>query len=268
MTSRHDELSAWAGDHPHRSIGRRIVVARRTASTNDDARRLIKSLAPGAADGYVVTTEEQTDGRGTRGRSWWSPPDRSLAVSFVVSPQPPLAHPAILTIATALSVLHAAAALGAELLLRWPNDVVTPDGAKVAGVLAESIGGERPVHIIGVGINVLEPDSPPPFPVDRPISSVEASGGRVATPSSFFGPLLDALPLEIATLSGDDMRPVVRAFNDASWLSGRPVHVRRGAEERHGVFIGMTPTLELVIEEKLGGRRLWPGEQVELLGWG
>src|SRR5690606_26924508 len=81
LTSSKPGLGRFDGLHPHRVVGRRIVVSRRTVSTQEDARRLARSLGEDA-HGLVVTTLEQTGGRGTRGRTWWSPPGTSLALSF------------------------------------------------------------------------------------------------------------------------------------------------------------------------------------------
>ena len=50
-------------------------------STNDAARDL--ALA-GAAHGTAVVAEEQTRGRGTKGRAWHSPPGLGLYASFIL----------------------------------------------------------------------------------------------------------------------------------------------------------------------------------------
>ncbi|MFO7734117.1 MAG: hypothetical protein R6X21_10770, partial [Candidatus Aminicenantes bacterium] len=55
------------------------------SSTNDAARDLARE---GAAHGTAVLAEEQTRGRGTKGRLWHSPPGMGLSVSFVL-PFPP-----------------------------------------------------------------------------------------------------------------------------------------------------------------------------------
>ena len=54
-----------------RRIGRRIAVWNRAGSTNDLAARAGLNRAN---DGLVVLAEEQTAGRGRRGRRWTAPP--------------------------------------------------------------------------------------------------------------------------------------------------------------------------------------------------
>ena len=66
-----------------RWLGREFVYKLRTGSTMDDARALARE---GAAHGAVVFAEEQTAGRGTRGRSWVSPSGQNLYFTIVLRP--------------------------------------------------------------------------------------------------------------------------------------------------------------------------------------
>ena len=58
--------------------GRSLEVLARTGSTNDDAR-----AATSAPDGHVIVADAQDAGRGSRGRSWSSPPGSDLYFSVV-----------------------------------------------------------------------------------------------------------------------------------------------------------------------------------------
>ena len=66
-----------------RRIGRRIAVWNRVTSTNDLAARAGTSPSN---DGLVVLADEQTAGRGRRGRSWTAPPCSSILMSVVLFP--------------------------------------------------------------------------------------------------------------------------------------------------------------------------------------
>lgn len=70
-------------DQALRVIGRTYEHVRRTGSTNDD----LKQRARGGADeGLVLSTDEQTDGRGRRGRAWVAPTGSSLLCSVLLRP--------------------------------------------------------------------------------------------------------------------------------------------------------------------------------------
>jgi BirA family biotin operon repressor/biotin-[acetyl-CoA-carboxylase] ligase len=154
-----------------RRIGRRIAVWNRVGSTNDLAAR---AAATTANDGLVVLAEEQTAGRGQRGRHWTVPPRSSILMSVLLFPPPELAPlgpdaPAGCAWLTALAAVATAELVssrtGREARIKWPNDVRV-DGLKVAGILVERAiaplcrvrsGADRgaclPGVVIGIGLN-------------------------------------------------------------------------------------------------------------------
>ena len=130
-----------------RLVGRRIAVWNRVGSTNDVAARGAGSIAN---EGLVVLAEEQTAGRGRRGRAWTAPAGSSLLMSVLLFPPEPTADPGWLTALAALAVVEVVAAWsGRDARIKWPNDVRV-DGRKIAGILVE----RGPGAVIGIGLNV------------------------------------------------------------------------------------------------------------------
>src|SRR5688500_4222387 len=119
----------------------------------------LAAVDEGAAEGLVIVADEQTAGRGRRGRPWSSPAGAGLYMSFVFRPPvEALSAPllAILTLAAGVAVRCAIiGATGLTPELKWPNDVVV-GRRKLAGILAEGvgIGTAAQTVILGVGINV------------------------------------------------------------------------------------------------------------------
>ncbi|MFO0887791.1 MAG: hypothetical protein U0790_01465 [Isosphaeraceae bacterium] len=150
-------------------IGRRIAVWNRVASTSDLAARAATTLAN---DGLVVLAEDQTAGRGQRGRSWTVPPQSSVLLSTLLFPphdripegQGAAAGCAWLTALGAAATAELACDwTGADARIKWPNDVRV-DGRKLAGILVERVrgpapgrgsgeSGRRPGVVIGIGLN-------------------------------------------------------------------------------------------------------------------
>ena len=129
-----------------------------TGSTNDDARAW---AAEGAPHGAMVSADHQTAARGRLGRRWETPVGANLALSIVVRrPWPPAQVPWT-TLAAAVAVAEAA---GPAYRIKWPNDVLSADGRKVAGILAEAewVGGRLRFAVVGIGVNVAW--SPPDLP--------------------------------------------------------------------------------------------------------
>jgi BirA family biotin operon repressor/biotin-[acetyl-CoA-carboxylase] ligase len=137
-------------------VGRPHRHFRTVGSTNEVARRL---AAAGAADGTVVTSELQTQGRGRQGRSWLTPAGSSLAWSLLLRRK--VQVPGTLPLQIGVAVCEAVESFGAgPARLKWPNDVWL-QGKKCAGILVEA----RPQDgwaVVGVGLNlsVAEEDFP------------------------------------------------------------------------------------------------------------
>jgi BirA family biotin operon repressor/biotin-[acetyl-CoA-carboxylase] ligase len=137
-------------------IGRRIAVWDRVPSTNDIAARAASSRAN---DGLAVLAEEQTAGRGRRGRTWSAPPRSSILLSVLIFPDGPLDDPAWLTALGAVAVAEVVAeATGVDARIKWPNDVRV-ERRKVAGILVER--GPGAVVGIGLNVNIVSGDFPP-----------------------------------------------------------------------------------------------------------
>ena len=128
-------------------IGRRVAVWNRVGSTNDLAAAALHSRAN---EGLVILAEEQTAGRGQRGRQWAAPSSTSILMSLLIFPPEELAEPVWLTALGALAVVDlVSTSVGQQARIKWPNDVRV-EGRKLAGILVERGLGS----VIGIGLNV------------------------------------------------------------------------------------------------------------------
>jgi BirA family biotin operon repressor/biotin-[acetyl-CoA-carboxylase] ligase len=130
----------------------RILRREKAKSTMD----LALPYALGGSEAIVVA-EEQTRGRGRRGRRWVS--ERGgLYFTMVLSPPwpPERAQRAIMAAGVALC-LAVREASGEEFRLEWPNDIVL-GGRKAGGILAEYLAEGDSLRFIdiGVGVNVAK----------------------------------------------------------------------------------------------------------------
>ena len=126
----------------------------KVVSTNDIVK---ERIAQGAKEGLVVVADSQTKGRGTKGRSFFSPKGTGIYASILVCPT--LSVAPYLTAMTAVSVAKAIENLnGNEPAIKWVNDVYVKN-KKCAGILTEAVSeGSSVLHaVIGIGVNVVEP---------------------------------------------------------------------------------------------------------------
>lgn len=222
----------WAAAaRPGRRVGTVVEFHPEIGSTNDRAR---EALAESAGDGIAVVADRQLTGRGRLGRAWLSPAGTNLLVSVGLRVDLPVEHAWWLAAAAALAVREAVADV-AVLSVRWPNDMVTTDGLKVAGLLAETqVEDARVVGaVIGIGINVNWPRDEMPADLRPGAASLADLADRSVDRVALLGRLLEALDREIRRVEAGES-PLER-FRDASWLTGRSIEVETPAGRLHGV---------------------------------
>lgn len=169
--------------------GCKVVLLTSLDSTNEHAKRLIKAGQP--AD--VVLAEEQTQGRGRRGRPWQSPGACNLYASFVWPVTEGMRQLEGLSLAVGLAVLRCLDDAGVTAAgLKWPNDVLVGE-KKIAGVLLELVGdlADQSHVIIGIGINVNM--HRPAGEIGQPWTSVRQQLGRPLSRHVVYGSLLGHL---------------------------------------------------------------------------
>ena len=228
-------------------------------STNTHAAALARE---GAAEGTLVTTDDQTAGRGRIQRVWRSLPGQQLAVSLVLRPAFP---PHFLVMASALAVAEAieevaglrlrsyrdarehggalarpAAAAGeaeseaaSEVGIKWPNDVRVA-GRKVCGILIET---SEDFAILGIGINVNGTLAGDAELAAHATTLAEAAGRPIAREALLAALLrrLDALYAELQA-GGEAAREDVRERWRARLETlGHPVRIQQGEQVVEGV---------------------------------
>jgi BirA family biotin operon repressor/biotin-[acetyl-CoA-carboxylase] ligase len=148
-----DGAAVAAALTPGSRLWRSVEVVPEVGSTNA---ALLARAGAGSADdapeGTVLVAEYQAAGRGRLDRTWASPPGAGLTVSLLLRPDVPAARRGWLPLLTGVALAEAVADVpGVRASLKWPNDLLAADGAKLAGILAEVGSG---AVVVGVGLNV------------------------------------------------------------------------------------------------------------------
>ncbi|MCI9156473.1 MAG: biotin--[acetyl-CoA-carboxylase] ligase, partial [Lawsonibacter sp.] len=124
-------------------------------STNTECKR--QAMA-GAEEGLVVTAEEQTGGRGRRGRGFQSPRGKGLYLSALFRPELEPSKVSDFTAWVAVAVCDGVeACCGVRPKIKWTNDIIL-NGKKLVGILTE-LGLESESNtldylVTGIGVNV------------------------------------------------------------------------------------------------------------------
>ncbi|MFZ1155467.1 MAG: biotin--[acetyl-CoA-carboxylase] ligase [Solirubrobacteraceae bacterium] len=221
------------GIEPRARLGQPRLHTRRIDSTNERARTL---AIVGAPHGTLVSSDEQTAGRGRQGRSWLAPPGSSLLCSLVLRDPP-----ALLSLIAGVAVCDA---VGGSARVKWPNDVVMvmddnrlsssatptalPSGesspasaadvpvlTKLAGILVEGRPQEN-WAVLGIGLNVAVRIQQLPSEVGQRAASLELSPSAIEPTMQR---LLDALENRFA----EPVESVLDAWRERDALLHRDV---------------------------------------------
>lgn len=157
----------------------KLEVRESVESTND----LLKAYAnDGIKDDMVLVAEEQTKGKGRRGRSFYSPKGTGVYISFLLHPDIPVSAAARLTtLAVAAECVAIEKVSTDKALIKWVNDVVMHE-KKVSGILTEASAsfedGTLEYVIPGIGINIYEPETGFPEEIKEVAGAIFTNEGK------------------------------------------------------------------------------------------
>ena len=225
-------------------------------STQDAARAWADDAEDPAPHGAVVVAERQTGGRGRRGRVW-TPTPGALTFSVLLRGAEkegvaPLTLPelALMPLAAGVAV-QAACGVGG---LKWPNDLLAPDGRKLAGILLEADlrGEEARRAVLGIGLNV----SGAPAGAAH-LNELRPGVGR----AQVLGDILTQLERWLRAPPAE----ILEAWAQVSVTLGRPVRVQTPRGPLEGVAERLDVGGSLIVQTPDGPHTVSAGD-VELIG--
>ncbi|WP_129141373.1 biotin--[acetyl-CoA-carboxylase] ligase [Modicisalibacter coralii] len=246
---------------PRRRLAR-LFVEESLVSTNQFLR---ERFAQGAGHAEVCLAEAQSAGRGRRGRGWESPWGRNLLMSIGWRFEGGAAVLEGLSLAVGVVLARILERHGAEIALKWPNDVLMRVGegmapGKLAGILLELSGdAEGPCEVvIGIGLNVNLPQAVRER-IDQPVAALNdrAPGvTRNALATQIIADLLDLL----ADFESEGFAAWQEEWNRRHVHAGATVDVVRGNTRYAAVASGVDATGCLLVEHDGAEERLFGGE--------
>jgi BirA family transcriptional regulator, biotin operon repressor / biotin---[acetyl-CoA-carboxylase] ligase len=227
-----------------------IEVVAQTGSTNAD----LMARVPTLSEPTILVAETQTAGRGRAGRRWLSASGASLTFSlawpFSHSSQALLGLPLVIGVTLA----EALAAMGVQVKLKWPNDVLR-DGKKLAGILIETANTSNQTWaIIGVGLNLLVPDE-----LEKQIGQAVADLTWLAQMdrNQLLATLINHLVSCLQQFSTSGFAPFVASWNKLHAYTNQSVCIKdRNTIIREGIALGVDQTGCLLLQDQHGV--VWP----------
>ena len=140
-------------------LGKHILYFKEITSTQEIAKQMADEKL---ANGSIVLTDFQTQGKGTKDRKWLASKEKNIMMTLILYPHINISKLEGLTIKIAQAIQKAIYQLyGYELTIKQPNDLLL-NGKKIAGILTQSVSQKEQVTnlYIGIGFNVNEIEFP------------------------------------------------------------------------------------------------------------
>lgn len=236
-------------------------------STNSAARQQVEQGGIDANySGHVIFAEQQTAGRGRRGRTWVSPLGRNIYTSTIWRFSAGASALSGLSLAVGVAIVKALESLGYKGIgLKWPNDLLW-QGKKLGGILLEISGDAAgPCHVVvGIGLNVnMSNQQSVTDDIDQPWVDLASLSDQPVDKNAIAAALLNQLIPMLATFEASGFEPLLQDWLDRDAYLGSDIVLTMGADILQGKQVGVNSDGSLCIETA-DGLRTFNGGEVSL----
>ncbi len=219
-------------------------------STMESARTLVRRDGDAPA---VILAKAQRQGRGRQGRQWVGGKG-NLFATYVVPARREAAKLGGLSLAVGLALARLCERYGADLKVKWPNDLITSDGRKLAGILIELLGpvGAQSAAI-GIGVNLVH------TPQGVTAISLAEISGKTIEPVVFAAALVCELQPVLDTFMAEGFGPLRPEWMARAAFLGEELAIDTGERIVRGVCRGVSESGSLLLEGPPGMQEISAG---------
>lgn len=243
------EIYNWVSTK-NRALINNIEVLQQIDSTNS---YLLEQAILKPTKNIACFAEQQTHGRGRRGRHWTSPFGNNIYHSLLWNFSKDPAEIMGLSLVTSVAIIRALKRYGItqELSVKWPNDILYLN-KKLAGVLIE-MHAESHGHcaaVIGVGINTHLTQKQASS-IDQPWTSISEITQQKTQRNKLAGILLDELIVGIQQFDRSDLSIFIDEWQQYNAHSNKIVTLHTATNKMvKGKFVGITNQGAIIIADK------------------
>lgn len=230
-------------------------------STNDE----MKDLAiKGEEEISLLIAEEQTKGKGRKGRSFYSPKSTGIYMSFLVRPEYTIEECTLLTtMAAAVTAEAIQKVTEKETQIKWVNDVFM-EKRKVAGILTEcSVKKDRTGldwAVVGIGVNISVPKEG--FPKE-----IQDIAGAILTDETAFiknrliAEIINGFTENYYTLTE---RKYLKSYRERLFFLGNEITVIEGDTSYKATATDIDSMCHLIVKLPDGSQRILYGGEISV----
>ena len=197
-----------------------------------------------AKHGMAWFANEQTAGKGQRGKNWASEKEKNIAMSLVLEPEKlKISSPFHLSAVVALACFEFLTGyIDGETKIKWPNDLFWRD-RKAGGILIENKmqGKTWKWAVVGIGININQTF------FDKSLLnavSLKQITGKTFNPVDLAKELCDLLMLKLVQETG--LETILQQYNTHLYKINELVTMRKGGTRFETVIKEVSPQGKLV----------------------
>ena len=233
-----------------------ILVFDKIDSTNNEAKRRILN---NKLEKTIIIANSQSAGRGRRGRSFYSPKDTGVYISFILKSESIKFDVGMITTLTCVAVSKAISKVSGIIpKIKWVNDLYIRN-KKVCGILCEAVNdtntGNLKAVVVGIGINcntVFEDEL------------AEIAGAIFDDDKYIRNQLIAELINEIDIIIADDVTDKYLEYSrENSMIIGREIFIV-GEEDNIYIADNIGTKGELVLTDKNGQVRIINSGEVSI----
>ena len=248
---------------PGNPIGMPFIELQSIDSTNKYAMGIVHGIhLPDGQDepqhGITIFTQEQTAGKGQRGKNWVSEKDVNIALSILLNPYPLRIQDQFrLSICIAVSVHEFFSKYaGDATTIKWPNDIYWRD-RKAGGILIENVigGANSKVKsqksktwkwaVVGIGVNINQTA----FPLDLPNPvSLRQITGKNFQPVELAKELCLIIDKNYQLLINGKFEALLNTYHDHLYKKDEKVKLKKDSRVFETIIKGVSETGQLITQ--------------------
>jgi len=201
----------------------------------------------------LITTIEQTKGKGRETRNWFSEKNKGLYSSFAFFTKNK-EHLNLLSLIAGISVSEVLNKISKnDFIIKWPNDVLYKN-KKIAGVLIENIIFKKEiVSIVGIGVNLNHKQTDFPDELKESAISLKMITGKTYEVEKVNMKLSRLFFKWLDKLEKNERDKIIKKSNELGFLfKGKKVSFYNKDKIIKGIYEGINKEGGLILEEDNG----------------
>jgi len=227
-------------------------------STNDELKKVADSLD----EISIYVSEEQTSGRGRRGRYWESQKYNGMYLSFLLKPKITIEQAFQITCVVSLALIDTInGMLNLNAKIKWPNDIIIGK-RKVCGTLTELSSDFDGVNymVCGIGINANQSSSDFPNDILDKATSLFIESGKKIDRTVFLSLLIDNIISCYDEFKANGLDNIINYYKKHSVVLNKEVFIINGKSKTKGIVTDINEKGELLLQTDEGIEKIFTGE--------